>query len=138
MSFREKRALITLLALWIVVIGYVAAVLHAPPSSIPAAVPGMFGAMFLLIGIMIVSHIALIIGVGPKEARMPSDERERLAQLASRRNVSWVGQVGLWLILMLAIMTQPHVLIAQAALGTFVLAEIVMYASELFYYRRGV
>ena len=29
-------------------------------------------------------------------------------------------------------------IIANAALGAFVLAEIVMYASELYYYRRGV
>ena len=46
--------------------------------------------------------------------------------------------MGLWNILILAVMAQPHVLVAQAALGVFVLGEIVMYGSELFYYRQGV
>ena len=138
MSFREKRALITLLAIWIVTIGYVATALRAEPSSVTGAVPGLIGSMALLTGIMVISHIALVIGAGAKEARQPSDERERTVQLASRRNAGVIGQVGLWLILVLAVMSEPHLVIAQAALGTFVLAEIVMYASELFYYRRGV
>lgn len=138
LSFREKRALITLLALWIVGLGYAVRVWRFPPANVAAALPGLVGALVLLTGVTIVSHIVLTIGVGAKEARQPSDERDRLVQLASHRNVSWIGNVGLWLVLGLALTAAPHVVIAYAALGAFTLGQAVMYGSELFYYRRGL
>jgi hypothetical protein len=138
MAFREKHALLTLIAIWIVTAGFVAdACLHRP-SSLTEAIPALIGAMVLLTAIMIVSSLLLVIGVGAKEARQTSDERERLVRLTSRRNASWLCQAGLWLVLALAAMGASHVWIAYAAIGAFVLGEMVMYGSELFYYRRGV
>ena len=137
MSFREKRALITLLAIWIVAAGYFASVLHAAPISIGEATPGLIGAALSLIAVLVMSHIVLVIGAGAEEARQAFDERDRLIQQASRRNMGWIGVFGLWLILALSIATQPSIIIAYAALATAVVAEMVMYTSQLFYYRRG-
>jgi hypothetical protein len=138
MSFREKLALVTLLAIWIVTAGFAADVLLHPPSSLNEAVPTIIGSVVSLTAIMIVSSVTLVIGVGAREASEPSDERERLVQLVSRRNASWLCQAGLWTVLALAAFGAPHVWIAYAALGAFVLGEMVMYGSELFYYRRGI
>lgn len=138
MSFREKRALISLLALWIVFVVYAFGLRRGVPQSLIAADLGLVIAWVLATGIMIVSYIALVIAVGPREARRPSDERDRLVQLASQRNAGWVGTVGLWLLMYLAMSATPHPLIAWAAMGLFLLGQLVLYGSELFYYRRGL
>jgi hypothetical protein len=138
MSFREKRAVIGLLALWIVGIGYAVGVWRHPPAVPIAALPGVLGAFVLLTVIMAISHIALMIGVGLKEAQRPSDERERLIQLASQRNAGLVATIGLWGIPWFMLNPTPRLMVIYAALGFFLLGLIVQYASELFYYRRGI
>ena len=137
MSFREKRAVISLLAIWIVAVGYLASVLHATPISIGEAIPGLVSAALALIAIMIGSNVVLVIGAGPEEARQAVDERDRLVQLASRRNMAWVSVAGLWLILILSTTGKPSIVIAYAALGMVAAAEMVMYGSQLLYYRRS-
>jgi len=138
MSFREKRAVISLLALWIVGAGYAVGLWRHPPTSPLMALPGVMGGFLLLAAIMTASHIALAIGIGHKQSQRPSDERERLVQLASQRNAGWVAIVGLWAIPWFTINPSPRVMIIYAALGFFLLGLVVQYASELFYYRRGV
>ena len=138
MSFREKRALISLLALWIVGAGYVVGLWRHPPANPFVALPGVMLDFILLAAIMTISHIALTIGVGFREAQRPSDERERLVQLASQRNAGWVATVGLWAIPWFALNPTPRLMMTYAALGIFLLGQIVMYGSELFYYRRGL
>jgi CDP-diglyceride synthetase len=102
------------------------------------ALPGVIVAFLLLSAIMVVSHIALTIGVGFKEAQRPSDERERLIQLASQRNAGWVAIFSLWAIPWFALNPSPRLMVTYAALGLSLLGQIVMYGSELFYYRRGL
>jgi hypothetical protein len=138
MTFREKRALISLLALWIVGVAYAFGLRRGIPQNLIAADLGLVTAWILASAILIISYIALVIAVGTKEARRPSDERDRLVQLASQRNAGWVGTVGLWLVMYLAMSATPHSMIAWAALALFLLGQIVMYGSELFYYRRGL
>ena len=136
MSFREKRALITLIAVWIVAVGYFASVVRAAPISLSDATPGLICAAVSLIAIMILSHIVLVIGAGVEEALQAFDERDRLVQQASRRNMGWIGIAGLWLVLILVINMEPHLVIEYVALGAATLAEMVMYGSQLIYYRR--
>jgi hypothetical protein len=138
MSFREKSALVTLVVLLITALGYAGLALRYPPPHVAVVAVSLVGAMILFTGIMILSQISLVIAVGFREASRPSDERDRMVMLASRRNAGWVGVMGLWLILGLAVTSAPHLIIAYAAIGLFVLAELVLYGSELVYYRRGV
>jgi uncharacterized membrane protein len=138
MSFREKRAVIGLVALGIVGIACAAGLWLFPPVNPFMALPGVILAFILLTGIMTVSHIALMIAVGLKEAQRPSDERERLVQLASQRNAGLVATIGLWGIPFFMLNPTPRLMVIYAALGFFLLGLIVQYASELFYYRRGV
>ncbi len=77
MSYKEKRALISLVAVWIVGIGFGVGLWRHPPPTPVAAVPGVLGAFILLAGIMLVSYLALAIGVGFKEARRQSPGRGR-------------------------------------------------------------
>ncbi len=138
MSFREKRALISLLAVWIICVVCGFGLRHGVPQILAVTDVGLVFAWILAGVILILSYIALLIGVGIKEASRPSDERDRLVQLASQRNAGWVGMFGLWFLMYLAMSATPHPLIAWAAMGLFLLAQIVLYGSELFYYRRGL
>ena len=138
MSYREKRALISLVAVCIVGIGFAVGLWRYPPPTPVAVVPGVFGAFILLAGIMLVSYLALAIGVGFKEARRPSDERDRLVQLASQRNAGWIGIIGLWTIPWFTLNPSPRAMTILASLGLFLLSQIVLYGSELYYYRRGL
>jgi hypothetical protein len=138
MSIREKQALITLLAVLGVAIGYAATALHGAPSTLAEAAPGLIGAALLMAVITILAQIVLAVFPGGREAADTADERDRLVRLSSRRNAGWVGLIGLWFVLAVTILTPSRLTIAYAALGAFTLAEIVMYGSELFYYRRGL
>ena len=138
MSFREKRAVIGLLALWIVGIGYGVSLWLRPPPTLFVALPGVLLAFLLLTSIMPISLFALMIAVGLKEAQRPSDERERLEQLASQRNAGRVAIVGQRGIPFFMLNPTPRLMVIYAALGFFLLGLIVQYASELYYYRRGL
>jgi hypothetical protein len=138
MSYKEKRALISLVAVWVVGIGFVVGLWRHPPPTPVAVVPGVFVAFILLAGIILVSYLALAIGVGFKEARRPSDERDRLVQLASQRNAGWIGIIGLWTIPWFTLNPTPRAMTILVSLGLFLLSQIVLYGSELYYYRRGV
>jgi hypothetical protein len=138
MSFREKRAVVSLLALWIAGIGFALVLWRYPPPNAIAGFLALFAALVLLMLIITVSQLALVIAVGLREATRPSDERERLVQLSSQRNAGWVGTAGLWAIPWFMINPTPRLAVACAALGLFLLGQMVMYGSELYYYRRGV
>ncbi len=138
MSIREKQALITLLAVLAVAVGYAATALHAAPSTLAEAAPSVIGAALLMAAITILAQIVLAVGPGGRALANPPDERDRLVRLSSRRNAGWVGLMGLWFVLAVTILTASRLTIAYAALGAFTLAEVVMYGSELFYYRRGL
>jgi hypothetical protein len=138
MSFREKQAAITLLALWIVGITLLVRFVRLAPGTVEQAVPLLIGSVVALIAVMILAHIALVIGAGREEAMSHSDERDRLVDLASRRTGSWITAGGLVLVVMLAIRSAPAVALAEAAVAALVLAEMCVYASRLYYYRRGL
>jgi hypothetical protein len=138
MSFREKQAAITLLALWIVGLMLLFRFVRLAPTSIEQAVPLLIGGVVGLIAVMILAHIALVIGAGREEALRGADERDNLVELASRRVGYWITASGLFLIVALAVRSAPAIALAEAAIGAFVLAEIGVYGSRLYYYRRGL
>ena len=140
MSFREKRAWVTLLAL----IGVVALFwLHIPPSEMlapPESIWVLHVLMLMIatfITIELVTYIVMRIR-SPREARTPIDEREQLIALKSTAVAFYVFAV----LSIGGIFVTLHAGATEVGLGfvvllSFVIAEIVNYALRIHYYRRG-
>ncbi len=138
MSFREKSAWVTLIALLIVTGMYV---LHVPhlveprPSGFIIMVIGLSVGAFILIEL--VAHVVLAIR-NPKDARTPRDERERLIDVRAARVAYYVYVAASFI----AVAVMVHLVrgtvtgLGTAVLLAFVLGEIVKYATRIVLYRR--
>ena len=131
MSFQAKRALASLIAIWISAAGYAGSVLRSWPQTPGEAALSIVTAAIGLTVLMILMNILLAIITGAEEARRPLDEAGRLIALEAGRNASLVVGLGLFLAGALALLSMPSVLIAQAAMAALLLAEIVRYTSQL-------
>jgi hypothetical protein len=135
MSFREKSAWVTLIAILLVFALYV---LHRPQLSHPR--PSDFHALLACIGAFVIIETSayLILRLRyPEDARTPLDEREQLINLKATRLASGCYVVGSFL----AVLTLHHgasaVMIGYFIVLAFVIAEIVKYGARIIYYRRG-
>lgn len=140
MSFREKRAWVTLVTLIGVLILFW---LHIPPYRMLAPAPSMW--VLHVLGLMITTFITieLIAYVvmrirSPRDAKTPKDERERLIELKSIAIAFYVFAI----LSIGGIFVTLHAGANEVGLGfvvllSFVIAEIVNYAMRIFYYRRG-
>jgi heme/copper-type cytochrome/quinol oxidase subunit 2 len=140
MSFREKRAWVTLLALISVLALFW---LHIPPSLMLAPPQSMWILHVLMlmiatfITIEIVAYAVMRIR-SPHEARTPKDEREQLIELKSTAVAFYIFAI----LSLGGIFVTLHVGANEIGLGfvvllSFVIAEIVNYAMRINYYRRG-
>ena len=136
MSFREKSAWITLIAILLVSALFA---LHGPRLSHPR--PWDFHALLACIAAFIVIETVAYVVLRlryPEDARTPLDERERLINLKATRLASGCYVVGSFL----AVLTIHHgasaVMVAYLVVLAFVFAEIVKYSARIVYYRRGV
>lgn len=140
MSFREKRAWATLIALIFVLILFS---LHIPPTRLLAPPPDMWVLHVLLAAITTFVAIQIVVAVvmrirSPQDAKTPKDEREELIELKSRA-IAWYVFVSLSLG---GIFVTIHVGANEIGLGfvvllSFVVAEIVNQAMRIYYHRRG-
>ena len=137
MSFREKRAWITLLALIGVVVLFW---LHIPPSQVLAPPRSIHLLMLMIatfIAIELVTYLVMRVR-SPREARTPLDEREQLIALKSTTVAFYVFAVlSLGAIFVTLHTGANEVGIGFVVLQSFVIAEIVNYAMRIYYYRRG-
>jgi len=140
MSFREKRAWVTLITLIAVLILFW---LHIPPARMLAPERSLWVLHVLMLTIttfIIVELIAWIVMRirSPRDARTPKDEREHLIELKSIAIAFYVFAIlnlgGIFLTLHAG---ANEVGIGFVALLSFVIAEIVNYAMRIYYYRRG-
>ena len=140
MSFREKRAWITLaaLALALIVFWY-----HIPPSRMlqPTSNLWVLHTVLLTLTTFVVIQIVASIVMrirSPREARTPKDERERLIELKSIE-IAWYtfASMSLGGIFVTTHFGANVVGIGFVVLFSFVLAQIVNYAMRIIYYRRG-
>jgi ABC-type xylose transport system permease subunit len=142
MSFREKSAWVTLIALIVLSIAFM---LHLPlPWSLRPEPSGfMFQVLLLLIGSFIVIEIVAYVGLASlsfRDARAPKDERELLIELKSTRVSAFLYSVSSMVALFLAlhIVFANIIGVAYLLLVCFVFSQIVKYAMRVYYYRRGV
>jgi hypothetical protein len=146
LSYQEKSILGTLLAT-VVVYGYyfTSALRHA--GEFDAGSIGRFiFAVIAIVVIQIVYHIVLALESKPE----PKDERDILIECKAYRNAYFSLATGAFLVISCVIMavlmhdaTPARIivtpfLIVNLVLLFMVLAELVKYLSQLFYYRRGL
>jgi hypothetical protein len=134
-TFKEKSAAATLLALLVIYGGYFATALgrglDVPAPMIDGALARTVGT---LIGLLIVFHIIIAVF----DHKQKADERDRLIALIGDRNGGYVaGSGALGAMLMLLGQLSPGYVI-HALLGALVLGEIVKIVTQLYLYRRGV
>ena len=140
MSFREKRAWVTLIALIVVLILFF---LHIPPQRVLAPPQNMWvlHVLMLMITTFIVIEIVAYLVFrfrSPRDAKTPKDEREQLIELKATAVAFYVFAI----LSMGAIFVTLHTGANEIGIGfvvllSFVVAEIVNYALRIYYYRRG-
>jgi hypothetical protein len=132
MTFREKSAWITLIAIVLVFGGYWTILLtqRLPTTQ---AVELLAGLIVVKVVIIIIAHIAIAIWASPE----PRDERDRLIELRSPRNAYYVLISGLVLMMGVALVGAPMLVVVNGLLAALVLAEVVRFASLIVSYRRG-
>lgn len=133
MSFREKSAVITILALLLTYGAYAVRVKTAP-MGMEEAVRFLSVVIVVQVAIMIVGHIVMAVIRRPEKP----DERDRVADLRGARNGYFALAAALVATMWMAIMGAPTFTLLNALLAGLVAAEVVRYVSQLTYYRTGV
>jgi hypothetical protein len=137
MSFREKSAWVTLIAIALVVVLYY---LHAPRVLIPQSggwelhILALCFATFIVIDV--VAHVVLYLRY-PKDARTPKDERERLIDLKAVGIAHWVFVVGAFLSVATLHAGATVFGVGYLVLTAFAVSQVVKHAARIVYYRRG-
>lgn len=140
MSFREKRAWVTLITLTVLLVLFL---LHYPPPSTLTPASNLFALHVLMlmttifVVVEIVAHCVIVMR-SPRDAKTPKDEREQLIELKSRAIAWYVYAIlsigGIFVTIHLG----ANVIgLGFVVLMAFVIAEIVNYALRIYYYRRG-
>ncbi len=136
MSFREKSAWATLLAILLV---FALFVLHAPRLSHPR--PGDFHELLACVAAFVVIETVAFLVLRlryPEDARTPIDEREQLIHLKATRLAARCYLIGSFLAVGTLHLGASAVIIGYLVVLAFVIAEIVKYGARIVYYRRGV
>ena len=149
LSFREKSAVASLVAVLIVYGGYFADLLGGEAErTLSAMLYTSIGVVISLIVIQVVFHILLAM-FGADDAEAPADERDRLIDARAARIAYSVLSVGaviiLGRILFRGAMDEASAVaevtlfeVANLLLFFLVLAEICQYGARVYFYRRGI
>lgn len=135
-SFNEKSAWIQFLSL--LVIGAIYGVsatnlMENGATNIGAFVPLLIKTGVLLILVMIVSHIVLAIITKPEKA----DERDLMITVKSLGGSSRVLEVCVLVAIIAIINSVSIVWVMHGLVISLILAELVMLAMQIIFYRRG-
>ena len=139
-SFGEKSIWISLAIISFIFAGYFSQVYQGLISGTldKAAVFGLFiGAVASIIILEIVLHIVIAV-LNVKDADQPGDERDRLFSMKAGNISGWVLGFG---VLIISAHTFMHDLdslwVANLLLFSVFVSQVVSYALQIFYYRRG-
>lgn len=139
MSFREKTAWVTLIAIVVVSLLYW---MHVPsllePHSGRWVLHAMGASLATYILIELVAWIVLRLR-NPREAREPRDEREKFIDLKALRIAYYTFAVGALggMFVTLHVAGAGPVAVGMAVFMAFVLSQVVKHAARIAYYRRG-
>lgn len=139
-SFEEKSIWVSLVIIIFVFTGYFSQVYEGLMSGTldKATVFGLFiGAVVSIVVLEIVLHIVIAI-TNVKDADQPTDERDRLFSMRAGNISGWVLGFGVLIISAHTFMQELDSLwVANLLLFAVFVSQLVSYALQLFYYRRG-
>lgn len=136
MSFREKSAWVTLIAIVLVFVLYF---LHGPglfPEGNGWQLHLLVLCFATFIVIDVVAHVVLYVRY-PKDAWTPKDEREQLIDLKAGRIASRVFVAGTFLAVASMHLTTKGGTVPYLVLMAFAVSQMVKHAARIIYYRRG-
>ncbi len=138
LSYQEKSILGSLLAVAVVFGYYFASVLRDigrpefDGNSLP--IGRLVLAVVAIVVIEIVYHIVLALESKPE----PKDERDTLIASKAYRNAYFVLSTGIFMVMCAVMLAFKPFLTVNLVLFVWVLAELAQFATQLFYYRRGL
>jgi archaellum biogenesis protein FlaJ (TadC family) len=141
MSFREKSAWVTLIALVLLAVAFLIAVLSPwilSPTPGGREIDILFISIVAFVTVEVVAYVVLR-WQSPRDARTPKDERERLIEIRSRA----IAYYAFTAVVFVGTFVALHVVGANQfdmgwlVLCSFVASQIVNYGLRIFYYRRG-
>lgn len=138
MSFREKTAWVTLIAILSVCALFL---LHVPNPFVPHPGPGVLHVMGIsLLAYVVIELVAYIVLRlrNPQDAREPRDEREKLIDLKALRIAYYVFAVGAigGMFVTLHVVGAHLVGLGMVIFAAFVLSHVVRHAARIVYYRK--
>ena len=133
-SFQEKSLWLMLVSLAVVFGAYFRLAL---PLRTPDVNPANVGLFVAAVVVLVIAQIAghLIVALFDRDDR--TDERDRLIALKGTRNGGYVLATGVFLALCTAVATTGNFVTAHVLLASWVLAQMVEIATQLWHYRRG-
>ncbi|MEQ8677770.1 MAG: hypothetical protein RLP44_23325 [Aggregatilineales bacterium] len=135
--FRAKSAGVSLVAVLLIGIYYIANVIALLPDeqAVPEGALGLtISSIVLIIVVEIVLQIVLFIGAGRIEDRT---ERDEVIAAKASRNAYLVMTAGVFATFASMFAELTPFEMASLLLTVFLIAEIVKFASQLFYYQRS-
>lgn len=140
MSFEEKSTWVSLAIITFVFTGYFSQVYEGLLSGNldKAAITGLFaGAVITIIVLEIVFHIAISV-LNVKDADRSTDERDNLFSMKAGNISGWVLGIGVLIVAGHTFITEPDAIwVANLLLFVVFVSQVVSYALQIFYYRRG-
>ena len=140
LSFKEKSIWISLI-ITILLFGIyftLAFTVFTNPYDPSTNLIGLFVTVitvYIIIQIILQAAIAL---VHKKEAESGADERDHLIELKATRISYFILACGVWIAGTGMVILTSQLLMAHIIILFFILAEVVGFSTQLFYYRRGV
>jgi dolichyl-phosphate-mannose--protein O-mannosyl transferase len=136
MSFREKRAWISLITYGVVFGGYFFALWQAWDASYAQGLSMglMVGAVVALIIVAIVLNTIIAL-FHPKTANAPADERETMIDLKAERIASYTLSIGVICLIGALLMGWNAFLVANLLLASMVIAELVKALAQIAFFR---
>ncbi len=148
MTYQERRSLVSLIGTFIIIAGYLVFIngqAQAAGPSVETDLQFWATAILLLIPVYIVFQMIVIILfiiantiATRRQESEASDEFDRLVDLKATRNFYHTFMAGFVLAMLAAALGQPLATMFIVLLFGIFAASVMSYASELYYYRRGV
>ncbi|MEA3225726.1 MAG: hypothetical protein U9Q07_07220 [Planctomycetota bacterium] len=136
-SFQEKSILISLVTISLIFGYYFLRIFRIAAQDeidVTQSIVLLVSVIVMVVIVEIVFHIILALTTRQET----KDERDRLIELKAIRNAYFVLAFGIFLpIACIAVSVRPFI-VAHVIMFTFVVSEIAGFATQLFYYRRGI